>query len=254
MEFTHALVRRPSPHLADGLLTHLEPSDVDPNLALSQWRDYCDILRDYTEVIEVEPAPDCPDSVFIEDPIFTYADLAIETRLKYSSRKPEHEAVVAQVEQLGFRTAQLPEGATLEGGDMLKFDDKVWVGLSTRTNEAGVRAVAELLEPLGATVTGVPVEHALHLKSAITALPDGTFLAHEDYAPEEKYFPGFRRAPEFLGSQIIMLGGNAVLMSSSGPKTAQMLRADGFEVLTTPMTEFEKTEGCVTCLSVRIRR
>lgn len=250
----HALVRRPSPRLADGLLTHLDPSDVDPDLALAQWQDYCDILRDYTDVIEVEPAPDCPDSVFIEDPIFTYADLAIETRLKYSSRKPEHEAVVAKVEELGFSLAQLPEGATLEGGDMLKFNEKVWVGLSTRTNEAGVRAVAELLEPLGATVTGVPVEHALHLKSAITALPDGTFLAHEDYAPAEEFFPGYRRAPEFLGSQIIMLGGNTILMSSSGPKTAEMLRADGFEVLTTPMTEFEKTEGCVTCLSVRIRR
>lgn len=255
MKLHQALVREPSPHLADGLLTHLEPSDVDVNLARRQWDDYCAILRDHTEVIEVPPAPQCPDSVFIEDPVFTYGNTAIITRLKYPSRQPEHEAVRGVVRDLGFDVVdELPAGAILEGGDILKFNDTVWVGLSTRTNQAGVDALREILAPQGAEVIGVTVEHALHLKSAITALPDGSFLAHPDYVPDEAFFPGFRRAPEFLGSQIIMLGGNKILMSDSGPQTAQMLRADGFDVVTTPMTEFEKTEGCVTCLSVRIRR
>lgn len=254
MLLSTALVRQPSPKLAEGLLTHLAPADVDPNLALAQWRDYCDILSDFTDVVEVPAAPDCPDSVFIEDTVFTYDNTAIMTRLKYPSRQPEHAAVRQVVTDLGMDVVDIPEDATLEGGDILKFGNHVWVGLSTRTNQAGVDALTSIMERHGVGVTAVPVEHALHLKSAITALPDGTFLAHPDYAPDEKYFPGYRRAPEFLASQVILLGGHTILMSDSGPKTAAMLQADGFQVITTAMTEFEKTEGCVTCLSVRIRR
>lgn len=252
MRLNHALVRRPSPLLAHGLLTHLEKSDVDPQLALTQWEEYCAILSDYTNVIEVEPAPDCPDSVFIEDTVFTYGKTAVMTQLKYESRQPEHEAVRQTVEDLGMEIVELPEGATLEGGDILKFGDRIWVGASTRTNNLGIHALTEIMGERGVRVDAVPVEHALHLKSALTALPDGTFLAHPSYAPDRMYFD-YREAPEFLGSQVILLGGDTILMSDSGPKTAEMLKAEGFDVLTTPMTEFEKTEGCVTCLSVRIR-
>ncbi len=253
MNLSTVLVRKPSPSLADGLLTHLEPDAVSADLALEQWTNYREILTDYAAVIDVEPAPDCPDSVFIEDTVFTYGNTAVMTSLRYPSRQPEHAGVRTAVESLGFDVVELPEGAFLEGGDILKFGDHVWVGKSTRTNDAGIAALREILGKHGVEVTAVPVEKALHLKSAITALPDGTFLAHPDYAPEEKYFPGYRRAPEFLGSQVILLGGDTVMLSESGPKTAAMLSAEGFHVITTPMTEFEKTEGCVTCLSVRIR-
>lgn len=252
MKLTYALVRRPSPLLAHGLLTHLEKSDVDPNLALTQWQEYCAILSDYTTVIEVEPAPECPDSVFIEDTVFTYGKTAVHTRLKYDSRKPEHAGVMKTIEDLGLTIREIPEDATLEGGDIMKFGDRVWVGASTRTNNAGIEALRSIMAEQNVSVDAVPVEHALHLKSAITALPDGTFLAHPSYAPDRSYFD-YREAPEFLGSQVILLGGDTILMSASAPKTAEMLKAEGFDVLTTPMTEFEKTEGCVTCLSVRIR-
>lgn len=256
MKLTTALVRRPSPKLAEGLLTHLEPADVSADRALSQWKAYCEILRgEGIDVVEVPAAPTCPDSVFIEDPVFTYGSKAIMTRLKYPERQGESPAVRDAVSTLGFDVVDIPENATLEGGDIMKFGNHVWVGLSTRTNEAGAAALRDILADDDVEVTAVPVEHALHLKSAITALPDGTFLAHPDYAPRAEYFPGgYRSAPEFLGSQVILLGGDTVLMSDSGPDTADYLRAEGFNVLTTPMTEFEKTEGCVTCLSVRIRR
>lgn len=253
MKLAKALVRRPSPHHHQGLLTHLQREETDPDLALAQWEDYCAILRDYTEVIEVEPAPDNPDSVYIEDTAFVYGKTAVMTRLRYPSRQPEHAAVATTLAELGFEMKRLADWAYLEGGDILKFDDTIWVGLSTRSDMEGAEWLGKALVGYAPTITPVPVQHALHLKSAITALPDGTFLAHPDYAPPESYFPGYRRAPEFEGSQVVLLGGSTVLMSASAPETAAMLKADGFEVITTAMTEFEKTEGCVTCLSIRIR-
>ena len=49
-------------------------------------------------------------------------------------------------------------------------------------------------------------------------------------------------------------GRRAVLMSADAPRTAELYAARGLQVVTVPVTEFEKLEGCVTCLSVRIRR
>ncbi|MBM9434114.1 dimethylarginine dimethylaminohydrolase family protein [Flaviflexus equikiangi] len=254
MKLLKALVRRPSPQHQNGLLTHLTRSETDPDLALAQWEDYCDILRDHAEVIEVEPAPEYADSVYIEDTAFVYGNTAVMTKLRYPSRQPEHAAVEETLKGLGLEIKRLADWSYLEGGDILKFDDTIWVGLSTRSDLEGVQWLEKALADYAPTVIPVPVQHALHLKSAITALPDGTFLAHPKYAPPESYFPGYRRAPEFEGSQVVLLGDNKVLLSASAPETADMLKADGFDVYTTPMTEFEKTEGCVTCLSIRIRQ
>lgn len=192
--------------------------------------------------------------MFVEDTTFTYADVAIRTRPSHHLRQAEQDTVLDKLAELGVTIKDLPEDVRLEGGDILEFDEKVWAGLSTRTNEAGVAALAEIIEPLGATVQGVPVDHALHLKSCLTDLPDGTFISHEDYTPPAEYFPGVRMVPEFLGTQVVLLGGDSLLISASAPKTAEMLKAEGFDVIPTPMTEIEKMEGSVTCLSVRIRR
>ena len=253
MKLVKALVRRPSPKHHNGMITHRQREVADPDLALAQWEDYCAILRDHTEVIEVEPAPNYADSVYIEDTAFVYGNTAVMTKLRYPSRQPEHAAVEKVLGELGFEMKRLADWSYLEGGDILKYDDTIWVGLSTRSDMEGVDWLSRALKDHKPTIIPVPVQHALHLKSAITALPDGTFLAHPEYAPPESYFPGYRRAPEFEGSQVVLLGGNKILISASAPETEAMLKADGFDVISTPMTEFEKTEGCVTCLSIRIR-
>ncbi len=252
MNFLHALVRQPSPKMNEGLLTHLGKSEVDPDLALEQWHEYCNILRDFTDVIEVEPMPDQPDSIFVEDTVFIYDNLAVRTRL-HEERRGEQESVISVLEDRGFEIVDLPEDAKLEGGDVLKFGNHVWVGMSTRTNRAGIDGLAEVLETLDVGVTAAPVEHALHLKSCLTALPDGSFISHEDYSPPAEFFPGLRFVPELLGTQVVHLGGHTILMSESAPRTAELLRGEGFVVITTPLTEIEKMEGSATCLSVRIR-
>ncbi|MGB3684287.1 MAG: hypothetical protein WA991_00490 [Ornithinimicrobium sp.] len=65
-----ALVRRPSPRLAEGLVTHIDRSpEVDVDLGLDQWARY---LRAFAgagyQIVQVEPAPSCPDGDFADDP------------------------------------------------------------------------------------------------------------------------------------------------------------------------------------------
>lgn len=255
MEARRALVRRPSPRLVEGLLTHLERTPVDVDLAMAQWADYVAALhRAGWETIEVPAADDCPDSVFVEDTVVMYGDLAVISRPGADERKPETAATEEVLRSLGYRIAHITEPATLDGGDVLKHDGVVWVGIGGRTNPAGVAQLTELLAPLGAEVVGVPLTKVLHLKSAVTALPDGTVIGYAPVVDDREVWAGrFREVPEEPGAHVVLLGGNTVLMSTSAPETIQQFREQGLEVLAVDLTEFEKLEGCVTCLSVRLR-
>ena len=146
-----ALVRRPSPRLAEGLLTHLDRTPVDADLALRQWEGYVAALADEGwDITEVAAAEDCPDSAFVEDTVVVYGDLAVISRPGAVERRPETAGTEQTLAGLGYRIARIEEPGTLDGGDVLKHDGKVWVGLGGRTNQAGVDQLADLLSPLGA--------------------------------------------------------------------------------------------------------
>lgn len=249
-----ALVRRPGPLLNDGLTDHTEKVEVDLPLALSQWEAYVQVLQDHGwETIEVEPADDCPDAVFIEDTVLMYKNVAVSTRPGADSRKPEVAGTRAVVEDLGCSLNQIKAPGTVDGGDILKIGNTVYIGRGGRTNAEGIAQMRAILTPLGADVVSVPVTKVLHLKTAVTALPDGTVIGYPDFVDNPELFPRFVEVPEPHGTAVVCLGGADLVMSASAPKTAKMLRDLGYNVTTTPITEFEKLEGCVTCLSVRVR-
>lgn len=249
-----ALVRRPSPRLAEGLVTHIERERVDVGLALEQWEAYVEALRTHGwETIEVDPADDCPDSVFVEDTVVMYRNVALITRPGAESRREETIGVEEAVASLGCSVNWIWEPGTLDGGDVLKVGDTIYVGRGGRTNAAGVQQLRATFEPLGARVVAVPVSKVLHLKSAITALPDGTILGRIPQLDVPSLFPRFLPVPEESGAHVVLLGGDKLLMAASAPKTAELLADLGHEPVVVDIGEFEKLEGCVTCLSVRMR-
>lgn len=254
MQTKKALVRRPSPALADGIVTHIDRTPVDLDLAQRQWQGYVDAMRSAGwETIEVEPAPDCPDGVFVEDAVVVYGDLAVLTNPGADARKPEVPGVEKAVREAGYRIARIEEPGTLDGGDVLKFDNTVWVGEGGRTNAEGIRQLREYLAPLGATTVAVPLESVLHLKTAVTALPDGTVIGYEPLVDHVEAFPTFRAVEEESGAHVVILDENTLLMAASAPATIAAFRAEGYEVIACDISEYEKLEGCVTCLSVRMR-
>lgn len=248
------LVRRPSPLLADGELTHLDRVPVDPDLALAQWRGYVDAFRQRGwEIVEVDPADDQPDGVFVEDAVVVFDDFAVLCRAGASSRRGEAETIAEAVSALGLEHAAIEEPGTLDGGDVLKVGRSVWVGQSSRTNEAGIAQLRALVEPRGWEVRTAPVTKVLHFKSGVTALPDGTVVGYEPLVDQPDLFAAFVATPEEHGTAVVVLDEQSVLMSSDAPETAALWRARGLDVVEVPISEFEKLEGCVTCLSVRVR-
>ncbi|WP_081238468.1 dimethylargininase [Streptomyces viridosporus] len=249
-----ALIRRPGPRLAEGLVTHIEREKVDVGRAMEQWEAYGEALRTHGwETVEVAPADNCPDSVFVEDTVVMYRNVALIARPGAESRRGETASVEEAVASLGCSVNRVREPGTLDGGDVLKIGDTVYVGRGGRTNAAGVQQVRAVFEPLGARVVAVPVAKVLHLKSAVTALPDGTVVGHLPSVDAPSLFPRFLPVPEESGAHVVLLGGDKLLMASSAPKTAELFSDLGHEPVLVDIGEFEKLEGCVTCLSVRLR-
>ena len=247
-----ALVRRPSPRLAEGIVTHIARTPVDVELARRQHASYVEALAAHGwSVREVPPADDCPDVAFVEDTLVVCDDLAVVTLPGAPARRPETAAVHRTVAELGLRVATIEPPGTLDGGDVLQVGSTVYVGQGGRTNAAGIAQLAAHLVPLGRRVVTVPLANVLHLKSAVTALPDGTILTFGDLVPTDA-FERTLAVPEEPGAHVVPLGRGAAIIAASAPATAALLSGLGLVPVVVDISEFERLEGCVTCLSVLV--
>ncbi|MEX0835251.1 MAG: hypothetical protein WD010_04120 [Nitriliruptor sp.] len=246
-----ALVREPSPQLAEGEVTFLARTPLDLQRARVQHAAYLDLLgRLGLEVVHAPPAPDHPDGVFVEDAVVVVDQLAVLTRSGATSRRGETDSLRPVLAERGLTLATIAAPGTLDGGDVLQVGDVIYVGRTTRTNDAGTAQLRDLVSPLGRTVTTVEVAGALHLKTAATALPDGRILAGFGHVPAAG-FSGREviDAQEPSGADVLLVG-DAVVIAASAPRTAAMLSARGYRVQQVDIGEFEKVEAGPTCLSV----
>jgi dimethylargininase len=247
-----ALVRQPSPRMADGIVTHIARSPVDPQRAERQHAAYVEALERHGWTIrEVPPALNLPDSAFVEDTVVVAGRTAVLAHPGAPERQAEVPGTEEIVRALRLDVARIEEPGTLDGGDVLQIGDTVYVGRGGRTNGEGIRQLRRHLGP-AKQVVAVPLRDVLHLKSAITALPDGTIIAADPALIDTGPLPTLRAVPEEGGSHVVVLDASTVLMATSAPRTAALFEDWGFDVVAVDIGEFEKMEGCVTCLSVLI--
>jgi dimethylargininase len=248
------LVRAPAKALSKGQLTHLKRRPIRYAKAFTQWTAYVAALEaEGFTTREIDADDTYPDCAFIEDAVVMLGQIAVITSPGAESRRGEEDAVTELVAELGLDTRHIRLPGTLDGGDVLKVGRTIYVGRGGRTNGEGIRQFRAIATELGYTVVAVPVTKALHLKSAVTALPDGTVIGHPSLVDSSSVFERYLEVPEVEGVAVVVLTNNSVLMSAAAPKTAKLIEDLGYRVTTVDIGEFEKLEGCVTCLSVRIR-
>lgn len=200
-------------------------SDVD--LARKQHRAYAEALG--CEIVMLEAEHDLADCCFVEDTVVVDGSRALITRMGFVERRPETLAVEKKLRELGYEIVGMEAPATLEGGDVLRLGDEVFVGLSARTNAAGADALDAFL---GRPCTRVPIERCLHLKSAVTEVAINP--AWVDPAPFAAY--GLVESERPSGLRV----GDRVL--ASDPNVSGAASVD--------ISEFEQADGGLTCLSV----
>lgn len=247
-----AMARDVSPAIARCELTHLARVGIDYATASRQHDEYSRTLeRLGCSVRHVGAGSDMPDSVFIEDTAVVFDELAIVTRPGAASRLPETTAVAAALEPYRpLSWIQAP--GTVDGGDVLVVGRTIFIGVSSRTNEAGVDQFRRIVTPIGYEVRPVAVRQCLHLKSAVTAVNDETLLINRSWAPVEalSFFDLIDVEPgEASGANIVRVG-DRLLYSEGFPRTRERLERRGFDVITVDVSELAKAEGAVTCCSL----
>lgn len=248
--YTHALVRPPGMSFVDAIAE--VPQVIDAILARHQHHEYIQAL--HQAGIHVEKLPiseEYPDACFMQDPALVVGGVAILNRMGAASRVGET-ALVADELRARFETYEIQAPGTIEGGDVLNVGDRLLVGETARTNQAGIEQVRALIEPRGIAVESVPVKDYLHLLCVVTYVGEGTVVVLEDFA-EHPLLKGFKQIlvpkDELYAANTLGIG-KYVIVPAGYPKTVERIKAEGFEVLEVPVSEFYKADGGVSCLSL----
>ena len=250
---SRAIVRAPSPRLAEAELTHVERQPIDLPRALAQHAAYVSLLREHgLEIIQAPDAPEHPDGLFVEDTLLVIDGRAILTRPGAASRRGELVGIEALVAQLGLPVERITAPARLDGGDVLVTERHVLVGRSSRSNVRALEQLATFHACRKRDVLGVHLNGVLHLKTALTQLPDGALIALPkavDTVKLKKLGYTVHQAVEPSGADVLCLD-QTVVLPSDAPVTAMRLRELGYEVAQIDLRELQKLEAGVTCMSV----
>ena len=253
-----AITRKVSPRMSECQLTHLARAPIDVQRAAEQHLAYEKCLESLDcRVTSLSAEADLPDSVFVEDAAVVFDELAILARPGAESRRAEVASVGKALEphrQLG----RIEAPGTLDGGDVLAAGKRVFVGLSQRTNRAGIEQMRALLGPHGYSVASVSVERCLHLKSAVSQVAENTLLMNPAWI-EASAFPGFEllevdAAEPFAANALLVNGAvGAVIYPAAYARTRKRLEQRGIRVVPVEVSELAKAEGGVTCCSLILR-
>lgn len=250
-----AIVRPVSPAIQACELTHLERLPIDLSNAQSQHNRYCTTLAAHGyQVVELTLAEDLADSVFVEDTAVVLPELAIITRPGAESRRPELAAMAAVLQN--YRQLEwLSEPATLDGGDVVVLGKSIWIGLSSRSNQAAVEQLQALTEPFGYRVQGVELGQCLHLKSAVCAVDQTTVLLNPQWVDRQIFaeYQVIEVDPrEEYAANVVQLHDGRLLYEQAYPATAERLRQQGYQLILLDNSELAKAEGALTCCSVLV--
>ncbi len=247
-----AITRAVSRSIVHCELTHLERVPIDLETARRQHHAYEQTLRSLgVQIISLPEEPDLPDSVFVEDTAIVLDECAVLTRPGADSRKPEVESIAQALAP--YRTLyRVAAPGTVDGGDVLTVGKRIFVGLTTRSNQAALEQMQEFLAPFGYTVSGVPVSGCLHLKSAVTQAAENLLLINPAWV-EKSAFPGMDfievEPSEPYAANILRVGEHLVYQPAY-PKTLARLEAAGLHPVLVDASELAKAEGALTCCSL----
>jgi dimethylargininase len=247
-----AIVRPPTRALTRCELTHLARVPIDVDRALAQHAGYVEALRALgATVVSLPPEPDLPDAVFVEDVAIVLDEVAVMTNPGAESRRAEATSVAQRLE--AYRPLEwMQPPATLDGGDVLRIERTLYVGRSTRTNDAGIEQLRAILTPHRYAVRAVRVRDCLHLKSAASHLGGGALLANTDWVDPTAFDVQEIievDAAEPRGANSFPVG-ETLVMSDAYPKTRQRLAARGYAVRAVALDELHKAEAGGSCMSL----
>jgi dimethylargininase len=247
-----AITRAVSPAIVNCELTFVQRQPIDLAKARDQHRSYEQLLAECgARVLSLPAEPALPDSMFVEDPAIVLDELAVILPLGTQSRQPEA-ASLAKALSPFRKLAYVTAPGMMEGGDVLRIDRTLYVGLSTRTNAEGIRQLTAIVAAHGYKVVAVPVTGCLHLKSAVTHLGQNTLLANRPWFDPAPFlnFNWIDVAQQESHAANALAIGDTVIFPASFPRSRAKIEDAGFHVTPIDISELQKAESGLTCSSL----
>jgi dimethylargininase len=253
LRFNHAIVRTPGKSLINGI-TRANLGKPDYRKALTQHVAYIKALRQCgLQVRILPPSEEYPDSTFIEDTALLTPDCAIITNPGAISRRGEIHAVKPVLQEYYSNIEEIQGPGTVEAGDIMMMGTHFFIGLSERTNKNGADQVIRILNKYGMSGSVVGLKHVLHLKTGIAYLENHNFAACGEFV----HHPDFQNknileidGDESYAANCVWINGR-VLIPDGFPKAMSTLNEAGYETLPVDVSEFQKLDGGLSCLSLR---
>lgn len=252
--FTSAITLKPGLRFTEGITTaHLGSPDL--TLAMKQHSGYVNALKDCgLAVIELENNDDFPDSCFIEDTAVITDEVAVITNPGAISRKGEIVTIIPVLEKFKKLEFIQPPG-TLEGGDVMQVGKDFYIGLTDRTNMEGARQLERILLKFGYSCFMIPVSASLHLKSVVNYIENNNLLIMKDFFVHpalEKFNRIEVSDSEQYAANCLFVNGK-LIVPGGFHKIQSQLQKLNYDIIELSMSEFQKMDGGLTCLSLRFR-
>ena len=249
MQSFTALVRPPGISFPQAISNHPQKQGINYFRALNQHQNYVATLKQIGgKILSLPPEDSLPDSTFVEDTAFIFGETAFLCSMKETSRRNEVESV-AKILKDHLKLLQLQP--YLDGGDILSTPEAVYIGLTSRTD---AKAAKFLSKQICKKMVPIPVIKGLHLKSAVSYLGNNILLISPERV-ETSAFKNFKwievEERDSYAANCLALG-NRVIMPAGFQKVNEKIRQCGFETIELEMSEFEKADGGITCLSLII--
>ena len=254
--FRKAIVKEPCVSFASGEIS-VDLGTPDLEAALRQHHAYCDALEACgLELIRLPPDDKHPDSTFVEDTALLTPRGAVLTRPGAESRRGEVESIAPTIRNYFENVHSIEAPGTLDAGDVCEAGDHFFIGVSRRTNEHGAKQLAGFLHSFGFTTNLIDIRYLtniLHLKSGLAYLSDGRLVVI-DALRNKSEFSGYNllclNSTEEYAANCLSLNGK-ILIASGFPRLKRELQLLGFSTIALDMSEFQKMDGGLSCLSLR---
>jgi dimethylargininase len=236
-------------------LTFLPRTVIDATQAVQQHQDYQSVLSSLgCQIVAIPTEAGLADSVFIEDTALVLDEIAVLCRPGARSRRPEVAGVEAVLGR--YRTlASIHSPGTLDGGDLLCIGKTIYAGLSTRSNQSGIKQLRDIVAQHGYEVIAVEFSGCLHLKSAVAEVSPGSLLVNSSWVGKSAFssYETIDIDKDEPHAANALLLGRSVIYPSSFPRTMDKLLARGIDVIPVDLSELQKAEGAATCCSLILR-
>ncbi len=201
----------------------------------------------------MEPCEEYPDSTFVEDVALITPNCAIITRPGALSRRGEVNQIELVLKQKFKNIEQIVEPGTIEGGDIMMVGDHYYIGISERTNLEGAKQIIQILNKYGMSGSTISLKKVLHLKTGLSYLEENNLVVCGEFIAEsslERYNQIVIPEKESYAANCIWVN-ESVIIPIGYPTTKKRIENSGYRVLETDVSEFQKLDGGLSCLSLR---